>query len=335
MTSKSTLFTISASIISAALIYSFPNLTIVHWLIVPFSLIASSFFSKTAVIVPTEPNLEDLPADTSMPDSLARIHQLGGQVEAIATKVNQASKGRLEFAQHMNHSTQELINEAEIISQCATHCDTSLCALFEEVKTAGKKVDALYQQMNQAHKWAEEQQKQIASFDEEFQQIHHMADSIRTISEQTNLLALNAAIEAARAGEAGRGFAVVADEVKSLASHAGTQASSINQLLASLSSIEKELIEDAEQFSNDMKATLEAGNDGIQGSQSIASGVSSTLSEVKDLAAKMVEQTQSQHNNIASINSELQRLTTDAESAIEGSANNMSIGAEIQQLSTH
>lgn len=333
MTSKSVLLLISASIVTALIIYSLPNVPLLHWLAVPVSLLCSFYLNPLATPKIPEVEIDANDIEDPLSNSFIRINQLGSQVEAIATKVNQASKGRLEFAQQMNHSTGELINEAGIISDCATHCDQSLCALFDEVKIAGQKVDGLYKQMHQAHQWAEDQQRQIASFDEEFQQIHHMADSIRSISEQTNLLALNAAIEAARAGEAGRGFAVVADEVKNLASHAGTQASSINKLLASLSSIEKELIKNTEQFSTDMKATLEAGNDGIEGSQSIASGVSSTLSEVKNLAAKMVEQTQSQHSNIASINNELQRLTTDAEAAIKGSAANMSIGAEIQQLS--
>lgn len=66
------------------------------------------------------------------------------------------------------------------------------------------------------------------------QKIDSILEVITTISEQTNLLALNAAIEAARAGEAGRGFAVVADEVRNLASKTGTSANEIHSMIRHL-----------------------------------------------------------------------------------------------------
>ncbi|QKL04215.1 HAMP domain-containing protein [Pseudomonas sp. NY5710] len=155
---------------------------------------------------------------TSSEDTKLRINQQREETDQVATAMNQ-----------MSATVQEVAQNAEQASQAATSADQQAQVGDQVVAEAIGRIEQLAGQMDHClaamHHLAGESQR-----------IGSILDVIKSVSEQTNLLALNAAIEAARAGEAGRGFAVVADEVRGLAQRTSTATEEIGQLIDSLHS---------------------------------------------------------------------------------------------------
>ncbi|MEG8203610.1 methyl-accepting chemotaxis protein [Pseudomonas sp. 5FOS] len=153
---------------------------------------------------------------TSSEDTKLRINQQREETDQVATAMNQ-----------MSATVQEVAQNAEQASLAATNADQQAQMGDQVVAEAIGRIEQLARQMD--HCLAAMQH--LAG---ESQRISGILDVIKSVSEQTNLLALNAAIEAARAGEAGRGFAVVADEVRGLAQRTSTATEEIGQLIDSL-----------------------------------------------------------------------------------------------------
>ena len=185
-------------------------------------------------------------------------HEQEQFVDTIVTAVNQMSAAVREVATNAQHTASEItkVNEQtiegkKVLSQSVDHIQQ----LSESVKNAVVVIEKL--SVNSAN---------IAS----------VLDVIRSIAEQTNLLALNAAIEAARAGEQGRGFAVVADEVRTLASRTGSSTQDIQRM-----------IEELQRGVNDAVRSIESGASLTASTVSLANQTQDALDEILNSTAKV------------------------------------------------
>ncbi|MDD0976045.1 methyl-accepting chemotaxis protein [Pseudomonas sp. TNT2022 ID681] len=138
------------------------------------------------------------------------------ETDQVATAMNQMAATVLEVARN-----------AELASEAATTADT-------QAREGDQVVTAAIMQIEQLSGQVQSSMQAMHQLAQESGRIGSILDVIKSVSEQTNLLALNAAIEAARAGEAGRGFAVVADEVRGLAQRTQQSTEEIEELISSL-----------------------------------------------------------------------------------------------------
>ena len=157
----------------------------------------------------------------------------------------------------------------------------------------------------------------MSSLTVETKNIVLILDTIRGIAEQTNLLALNAAIEAARAGEAGRGFAVVADEVRNLAQKTSESTSEIDQMISRLS-------QKTGDVATKLKETVshsENAVDWIEQTNTVFTSIEDSTYKVKDMITQIATATEEQHQVAEEINRNVISVSDDAKNGIEVSKN--------------
>ncbi|WP_114766986.1 methyl-accepting chemotaxis protein [Vibrio rhodolitus] len=153
-----------------------------------------------------------------------------GTIQSMGQSLNQQCSETEQVATAVEELTQsiaEVSNAASAASMMAEEANEHSSNGLASIEATINEVDLLVQELTQS-------QSIINRLAQDTQKIDGILDVITAISEQTNLLALNAAIEAARAGEAGRGFAVVADEVRNLASKTGSSANEIHAMIRQL-----------------------------------------------------------------------------------------------------
>lgn len=183
---------------------------------------------------------------------MSRLTLLADDLDETSQDLSANSQEVTASVEEINHSTEEIASGTEDLAEQTDEADmavSSLTATIEEITASTQEMDAetshaskrAVDAVDDGSKAVEEIRTAVAATDDiatevdtleqKMQEVGSILDVIFTIADQTNLLALNATIEAARAGEHGKGFAVVADEVKKLATEAQESASEIETII--------------------------------------------------------------------------------------------------------
>lgn len=238
------------------------------------------------------------------------IDEQRNQIEQVATATQEMNSTASEMAEGAAQALREIQHsddEAKRVREISDKNRTTIEGLAREIKDASEVIDQL-----------SENSKNIGG----------ILDVIRGIADQTNLLALNAAIEAARAGEQGRGFAVVADEVRTLASRTQESTEEIQDMIESLQNDSQRAVTVMNKGREQAELSVNQSDEAAQALQSITDSVHQASDSSNHIANAANEQSSTAHD----ISERLEAIVSIAEQTASGSKQTAQASTEVAKL---
>ncbi|MDU8456352.1 methyl-accepting chemotaxis protein [Pseudomonas syringae group sp. J254-4] len=278
------------------------------------NLMAEAFASSISHMDRTSYELSDVAARLGTSIGLAKqsMNAQQAETEQVATAINEMTTSVADVAQNTEGAALAA-DEANTASRNGLRimhqAHSTIQALAEEVEVSAQKVQALA-----LHS----------------QSIGGVIQVISTIADQTNLLALNAAIEAARAGEQGRGFAVVADEVRTLASRTQASTEEIRNIIQQLQSATDAAVQQMQAGQQKAQACISAASDASGSLSSISQGVERIVEMNTQIASAAVQQ----HAVSEDINRNVMEIRNSSGTLMLGIDNNAVTAEELARVAS-
>jgi len=239
---------------------------------------------------------------------LSAGQEMNAMVTQLSSSVGQIAEGAKTQAQQLAEASRESEGVGETAANTVTRADNmrQMSEAANKAATEGSEaMEETIKNTNLMLEGSKESVGKINSLSKSTEQIREVIDIIRDIATQTNILAINAAIEAVRAGRQGRGFAVVAEEVKTLSADSKNQAKNISVLVQSiLKETEGTVI-----TINTMAENVETGRRSIEQTSGALSGVARSVGENAGEAQEISVAAGQQKNSIDTVSQSLDKIS--------------------------
>jgi len=266
-------------------------------------------------------------------DSAEIARQVALASEALSAQVEEVNRG----AEIQNQRTEETATSMEEmnatvleVAKNSSNAAESAEAARQEAQKGSDIVAQSVAAIKKVYEQAHQLKTQMTALGKQADDISRILDVISDIADQTNLLALNAAIEAARAGEAGRGFAVVADEVRKLAEKTMNATKEVGDVIGSIQAGARENIKSVEAASMSIDQATELANQSGEALTHIVALVFNTSDQVRSIATAAEEQSAASEEINRAVD-DIRRVTSETSDGMNHSAKAVSDLAELAQ----